>query len=335
MKIVKQNHEIISDTNPMKHIEKIARVCYKSEDKICDGSDKRMIATLFKNGHMAMLEHFRFIMQVNKTIYECIEQINPEYFEYTYDTTSHRYLVSCNARALINMKPKFGGEISEHMCKFVKDELIGHIVKEYGCYELFNIEDGNQPILSTPVNFIENKRTCMTGHEFTKHGWMSCKFTTDRGVTHELVRHRKASFAQESTRYCNYAKDKFGEEITVVKPPFMSADRLDKKIVSKLEKEWEKGIKESEKAYFMLLKLGAKPQEARYVLPTSVKADIVVTTNVEEWLHIFELRSLGTTGKPHPMMKELMGKLLEEIVFDWYIKGNKDGLNIGGDWLYE
>ena len=59
MKIVKQNHEIISDTNPMKHIEKIARVCYKSEDKICDGSDKRMIATLFKNGHMAMLEHFR------------------------------------------------------------------------------------------------------------------------------------------------------------------------------------------------------------------------------------------------------------------------------------
>ena len=142
MKIVKQNHEIISDTNPMKHIEKIARVCYKSEDKICDGSDKRMIATLFNNGHMAMLEHFRFIMQVNKTIYECIEQINPEYFEYTSDTTSHMHLVSCNARALINMKPKFGGEISEQMCKFVKNELIGHIVKEYGCYELFNIEDG-------------------------------------------------------------------------------------------------------------------------------------------------------------------------------------------------
>ena len=325
MKIVKQNHEIISDTNPMKHIEKIARVCYKSEEKISDGTDKRMIATLFKNGHMAMLEHFRFIMQVNKAIYECIEQTNPEYFEYTYDTTSHRYLVSCNARALINMKPKFGGEISEKMCKFVKNELIGHIVKEYGCYELFNIEEGNPPILSTPVNFIENKRTCMTGHEFTKHGWMSCKLTTDRGVTHELVRHRKASFAQESTRYCNYGNDKFGKEITVIDQGFSGAGRS----------YWCESVAHAESMYLGLLDIGATPQSARSVLPTCVKAEIVVTANVEEWLHIFELRSLGTTGKPHPMMKELMGKLLEEIVFDWYIKGNKDGLNIGGDWLYE
>lgn len=325
MKIVKQNHEIITDDNPMKHIEKIARVCYKSEDKICDGSDKRMIATLFKNGHMAMLEHFRFIMQVNKTIYECIEQINPEYFEYTSDTTSHRYLVSCNARALINMKPKFGGEISEQMCKFVKDELIGHIVKEYGCYELFNIEDGNQPILSTPVNFIENKRTCMTGHEFTKHGWMSCKFTTDRGITHEIVRHRRASFAQESTRYCNYGNDKFGKEITVINQGFSGAGRS----------YWCESVAHAESMYFELLNIGATPQFARSVLPTCVKAEIVVTANVEEWLHIFELRACGFTGSPHPMMKELMGKLLEEIVFDWYIKGNKDGLNIGGGWLYE
>lgn len=325
MKIVKQNYEILSDTNPMKHIEKIARVCYKSEEKISDGTDKRMIATLFKNGHMAMLEHFRFIMQVNKAIYECIEQINPEYFEYTCDTTSHRYLVSCNARALINMKPKFGGEVHKQMCKFIKDELIGHIVKEYGCYELFNIEGGNQPILSTPVNFIENKRTCMTGHEFTKHGWMSCKFTTDRGITHEIVRHRKASFAQESTRYCNYGNNKFGKEITVIDQGFSGAGRS----------YWCESIMHAESMYLELLNAGATPQLARSVLPTCVKAEIVVTANVEEWLYIFELRSCGFTGKPHPMMKELMDKLLEEIVFYWYIKGNKDGLNIGGDWLYE
>ena len=138
------------------------------------------------------------------------------------------------------------------------------------------------------------------------HETLSVKFTVDRGVTHELVRMRDCSFAQESTRYCNYSKGKFGNEITVIKPCFWNED-------TEVFNEWKIGCEESEKSYFILLNEGATPQEARDVLPTSVKADIIMTTNIREWVHILELRALGTTGKPHPQMEEVMIPLAKEL----------------------
>ena len=137
-------------------------------------------------------------------------------------------------------------------------------------------------------------------------GTISVLFTVDRGVTHELVRHRLASFAQESTRYCNYSHDKFGDEITVIKPYFFEKDSPEYKL-------WKDSCLQAEKAYFDLLKAGATPQEARLVLPTSVKADITVTANIREWRHILNLRAAGTTGKPHPQMCEVMVPLLNEL----------------------
>lgn len=197
MKIIKSGYQIIDDLDGetiLKKIERVARVCYKSEDKIGENTAEKLVAALIKSGHEAMLEHYSF----------------------------------------------------------------------------------------------------------------SVLFTVDRGISHELVRHRLASFAQESTRFCNYSKDGFGNEITVIKPSYFS-------LLSDGYTEWKKAVETSEKQYFELLSLGYTPQEARAVLPNSLKTDIVVTANLREWRHILNLRAVGTTGKPHPQMTEVMIPLLKEL----------------------
>ena len=153
-----------------------------------------------------------------------------------------------------------------------------------------------------------------------EHQSISVKFIVDRGVSHELVRHRMASYAQESTRYCNYSKDKFGNEITVIKPCFLDEDTENYRI-------WKSSCEAAEKAYFAMLDNDATPQEARSVLPTSLKTEIVMTANLREWRHFFKLRALGITGKPHPQMLEVTVPLLAEfktlipVVFDDLIVG--------------
>lgn len=139
-----------------------------------------------------------------------------------------------------------------------------------------------------------------------EHYSFSVLFTVDRGVSHELVRHRVASFAQESTRYCNYSKGDFGAEITVIEPCYLLA-------LSDGYTEWRKAVEAAEKQYFELLTIGHSPQEARAVLPNSLKTEIVVTANLREWRHILSLRAVGTTGNPHPQMKEVMIPLLKEL----------------------
>ncbi|MCL2520180.1 MAG: FAD-dependent thymidylate synthase [Spirochaetaceae bacterium] len=151
------------------------------------------------------------------------------------------------------------------------------------------------------------------GHEaMLEHAGFSVKFICDRGVSHEIVRHRIASFAQESTRYCNYSNDKFGSEITVIEPCFWPKDSAN-------YNEWLAGCRRAEEAYFKLLAQGATPQEARAVLPTGLKTELLVTTNLREWRHFFKLR---TASDVHPQMLELTRPLLTElkelipIVFD-------------------
>lgn len=130
-----------------------------------------------------------------------------------------------------------------------------------------------------------------------EHVHISVKFICDRGVSHEIVRHRMASYAQESTRYCNYSMGKFDGEITVIEPFFFSKDTPE-------YAAWYMSCKAAEDAYVSLIKMGRSPQEARSVLPNSLKTEIVVTMNLREWIHFFNLRAVGTTGAPHPQMKE-------------------------------
>ena len=147
-----------------------------------------------------------------------------------------------------------------------------------------------------------------SGHEaMLEHTSMSVLFIVDRGVSHEIVRHRIASFAQESTRYCNYAKDKFGNHITVIRPFFFHKEGREKDINA-----WNVAMLEAEEQYLKLIANGASPQEARSVLPNSLKTEIVMTANMREWRHFFKLRAAGVTGKPHPQMLEVTVPLLNE-----------------------
>lgn len=139
-----------------------------------------------------------------------------------------------------------------------------------------------------------------------EHYGITVKFVTDRGISHEIVRHRLASFAQESTRYCNYIKDKFGNEISVIKPQELVKGSFEYIV-------WKKQCEQAEKAYFKLIDNGVSPETARSVLPTSLKTTIVMTANVREWRHFLNLRAIGTTGKPHPDMQALAINLLNQF----------------------
>jgi len=151
------------------------------------------------------------------------------------------------------------------------------------------------------------------GHEAViEHEKITVLIVCDRGVSHEIVRHRIASYAQESTRYCNYSKDKFGNELTFIRPYFWKDD------VEKYDL-WLRTMEIVEKSYLDLLQMGATPEEARTVLPNSLKTEIFVTMNIREWRHFFKLRADKAS---HPQMREIARPMLDyfkelvPIVFD-------------------
>lgn len=208
MKVVKAGYEIMDKLDSqavLEKIEKVARTCYKSEDKITEGSAEKMVRNLIKRGHEAMLEHFSF----------------------------------------------------------------------------------------------------------------SVKFIVDRGVSHEIVRHRVASYAQESTRYCNYGN----MGVCIIAPEFLNNKPECDRVI------WMDAMATVSEAYTRLIKLGWSPQEARGVLPTNLKTEVVMTANLREWRHFFKLRALGMYGEPHPQIKEVALPLLKElsekipVVFDDLMEG--------------
>jgi thymidylate synthase (FAD) len=152
------------------------------------------------------------------------------------------------------------------------------------------------------------KKIMKIGHESViEHEKITVRIICDRGVTHEIVRHRIASYSQESTRYCNYSDNKFGKEITVIEPCFWDKDSKKDKIKYDT---WKEALIKAEEAYLKLIELGATPQEARSVLPNSLKTEIVVTMNIREWRHFFKLR---TSKAAHPQMQEIARPILDEF----------------------
>jgi len=143
-----------------------------------------------------------------------------------------------------------------------------------------------------------------SGHESViEHETITVKVICDRGVTHEIVRHRIASYSQESTRYCNYSKDKFGQELTFIKPCFWNEDHIAYAI-------WIQQMQQVEDAYMKMISLGVAPEQARSVLPNSLKTEIVMSMNLREWRHFFRLR---TSTKAHPQMREISIMLFEKM----------------------
>ena len=140
------------------------------------------------------------------------------------------------------------------------------------------------------------------GHESVlEHGSITVRIICDRGVSHELVRHRIASYSQESTRYCNYADGKFGGELTFIKPCFWEEE-------SEMYDVWKYAMRALEQTYQFMVARKVKPEEARSILPNSLKTEIVVTMNIREWRHFFKLR---TSPAAHPQMREIAGMMLD------------------------
>lgn len=280
-----------------KQIEKVGRVCYKSEDKITEDSAKPFVDRMIKSGHGAMLEHGTVYLAMPMETILPIEANS--WGKYTRNPYSkgfkvcevdgqRRVAVTTNLRVLIE-----NGWLDDlqYICK--------------------------------PTEFHERR---VTVH-----------FVCDRGVSHEFVRHRVMSFAQESTRYCNYSKDKFGNELTFIKPCWLDiptgqyvywdGDWCD---INKMKIQLPEGehkdidaflwtLNNAETHYTLLINSGWKPQEARAVLPNSLKTELVVTGFTSDWNHFFDLRARGTTGAPHPQAKELAEPLMKEFITRNYI----------------
>ena len=294
MKLIKPSFEIREQPSGLegvyKQIEGAGRVCYKSEDKIAEGTAKAFVDRMIASGHGAMLEH--------GTVYlKCETEVINRYIH-----------------------PEDGEE--EDFNKLEK--------YEYNSYSVTN-DDGIYLYVTTNLrvlvenDWLDDLQYICEPTEFHEKR-ITVHFVCDRGVSHEFVRHRVMSFAQESTRYCNYSKDKFGNELTFIQPCWLDDERLklygpyhtvirDKS----LESIFIASLNNAEKDYIDLIDLGWKPQEARAVLPNSLKTELVVTGFTSDWNHFFDLRARGTTGAPHPQAKELAEPLMKEFIARKYI----------------
>ncbi len=311
MQIINAGYEILDPINGeeiLQKIEKIARVCYKSEDKIGEGTAEKMVRALVKRKHFAMIEHTSLVVEVTKDLYTILNGMR-DFMEddgwkcfIRFSGIDGRYLVSGNMRAWVELIcANYGSIPSYALEKIFRGD-------KYGIF--FEGIDA-EVMLAHTESAVEVDPTELAGMEELIHRDLTVKFIVDRGVSHEIVRHRVASFAQESTRYCNYGTK--GGEITVIEPCYLmgGAEAVDN--WAKKYGAWASACIEAETCYLSMLEAGATPQEARAVLPTSLKTEIVMTANLREWRHFFELRACGSTGKPHPQMLEVAVPLLKEL----------------------
>lgn len=292
MKLIKPYFEIWEQPAGLegvyKQIEKVGRVCYKSEDKITEDSAKPFVDRMIKSGHGAMLEHGTVYLKF-ETVKSAIHPLDKYYH--------NKYSKVCTEEGLTK----------QTKIVFVTTNLRVLIENDW--------KDDLQ-YLCEPTEYHERR---VTVH-----------FVCDRGVSHEFVRHRVMSFAQESTRYCNYSKGKFGNGLTFILPSWITLDKEIAPIneLCLLSGQYDRenpnlrylaSLVDANYAYLLLLNKGWTPQQARAVLPNSLKTELVVTGFTSDWNHFFDLRARGTTGAPHPQAKELAEPLMREFVTRKYI----------------
>lgn len=310
------------EMTPTQFIELIGRTCYKSTDKIADETDKTFVHGLCKSKHYAMIEHFWVHCIADMPYSDFMEDLN--YFATQIlavqgrdsDLVKHIQITGTGAKTFISCPIRVVVEMIDTQNNSREWDKRTHFQWCLSCVRAYPdfFSGAEETILSTKFewlgendfieklqNYLWDKSITVRNREVMKHKTHTIKFVCDRGVSHELVRHRPCSFAQESQRYCNYSKNKFGGEVFFINPFFWSEDKEGFRYLS-----WVKACEHSEEIYLELLANGATPQEARIVLPNSVKTEIIVTANETEWQHIVNLRYHGTTGAPHPQMKEVM-----------------------------
>lgn len=317
MRIVEPSVDIITDTNPFKVVEKVGRLCYKSEDKITSDSYITFVTNLIKRKHYAMLEHGRVIFSVldkHNKHYKILSAVARTPYVMSYNIKLGPDKVWCFTVSLSHLyNPEYHHiAIFHKFRRIVESKYLPASVSIYeNIHDLFSditlskyyTDKDRYPELCDVDCLIAliPSYSLELSPEAVKHlTWTTLHFVCDRGISHELVRHR-CSVAQESTRYCNYSKDKFGKEIAVIKPTNIEYD-------SPVYSDWETSCLCAERMYFSLLERGEAPQVARSVLPTSLKTEVILTMSNYQWQHFLELRSLGTTGAPHPDMKVVADK---------------------------
>lgn len=330
MKIIKPYHEHISKKGltPYQFIEKIGRTCYKSEDKITQDSAVKFVQGLCNRQHYAIIEHHWVHIMYTGVKEEFVKALDifARHHCFTkgesYDLTKYMEItfagnvfISAPLRVFFELIHDGVMNLDTDPIPSLIDEMLSAVTNQYP--EIFPIKMSYRitryfKVMDEEI-FCRNLYEDMASYydekqidkELMKHITHTVKFVCDRGVSHELVRHRNCAFAQESTRYCNYSKDKFDNEITVIEPFFWKDNFT-------MFSQWMSVMTIAEYYYFDMLTLGATPQEARSVLPNSLKTEIIVTANEKEWQHIVDLRAKGTTGAPHPQMKEIM--------YPWYLE---------------
>ena len=340
MKIIEPSATYLNKdrVSPTFFIEQIGRTCYKSLDKITEGSDKKFVKILIKSKHYAMVEHFWIHCVADCTYRDFMEDLN--FFSTSVlanmgnanDLVKHIEITDCGNHQYISMPIRVAIEMLDMQnnskywdgCTFF--QFLTACASQYGDFFIdapvsdmdsvfdFYLEEDFIRLLWEDLAYFNDE---IRKSEMMKHRTHCIKFITDRGVTHELVRHRPCSFAQESQRYCNYSKDKFGGDITFIKPFFFNRNPETPdsvKFDTSNYSIWLASCESSENAYMRLIENGATPQEARTVLPNSVKTEIIMTANEVEWQHILDLRYHGVTGAPHPQMKELMTLIYPQLV---------------------
>lgn len=274
MKLIKPYYEILPQAPGLegvyKQIEKAGRVCYKSEDKITETSAKEFVDMLIKRGHLSVLEH--------GTVYLKISYKSPE--------TDSDYLSKMDIITFFRRNPYSKAIIGLD----VTDTSIGH------CYITTNM----RVIAENDKLFEALQYICEPKEPHIKR--TTVKFICSRSTSHQLVRHRVMSFAQESQRYCNYSLNKFNNEITFIRPSWLD----DNKVCT----DFDFGLIDAETRYFNMIKLGYKPQQARQILPNACKTELVVTGFNDDWKQLLELRC---SAGADPDIKQLMNPLKEEL----------------------
>ena len=302
MRVVAPSFEILEGLDSQSlaiRIESCGRICYKSEDKINEASANPFIKRIVKHGHNSVTEMGALTLKVaidSETTATQFFAIIPKYFQID-RLDKQTMLISGTVRAFRELQQNHG---SVKMVKAITNYLAEQnplffedLVPKRGAVPQSGVEIEKMPLAEVDA---------LSADLLAKHRFIAVKFITNRAVTHEIVRHRPCSFLQESQRYCRYSEDKFGSEVTFIKPMFFAEGSVEYKV-------WEEAMVETEKLYLKLLETSS-PQAARTVLPNSCKTELIVYANLLEWLHIFRLR---TTPAAEPSMRELTIPLVKRF----------------------
>jgi thymidylate synthase (FAD) len=300
MKIISPYYEILDHLDQQSlavRIEYCGRICYKSEDRISQESALPFVAKMAEHGHNSVLEMGVVTLEVHadESAINELFLCQPKYLHISQE--GNRLLITGSIRAFREMlmfHPTCAIVLATCACLNERHPyFFSTILPEGGLASVPSIT-----VRKVPLEDIDQ----LPADKLVKHRHIAVKFIVNRAVTHEIVRHRVASFLQESQRYCRYSDDKFGSEVTFIKPMFWEEGSEEYTV-------WQQAMEETERRYLRLLETSTA-QAARTVLPNSCKTEIIVYANLEQWRHIFKLRC---SKAAEPSMREVMIPLSEEF----------------------